>query len=61
MRKALGEAFLAQNVGDGLGLALLKFPDFFLDGARGDKAVGIDGAGLTNTMGTINRLSFAGS
>jgi len=30
-REAAGEAFLAQDIGDGLGFALLEFPNFFLD------------------------------
>ena len=33
-----GEALLAQNVGDGLGLALLQFPDLFLHRAGRDQA-----------------------
>jgi len=44
--EAAGEAFLAENVGDGFGFGLLEFPDLFFDRSRGDQAVGVDGAGL---------------
>ena len=40
-REDAGKAFLAQHVGDGLCLALLQFPDFFLDGAGRDEAIGV--------------------
>jgi hypothetical protein len=40
--------------------ALLEFPDFFLDGAWGDEAVGVDGAGLADAMGAVDGLGFDG-
>src|SRR5207247_9868878 len=58
--QAARETFLAQHVADGLGLALLEFPDFFLDGSRGDESVGIDGAGLADAMRAIDGLGFDG-
>ena len=54
--EAAGEAFLAEDVRDGLGFALLQVPDFLLDGAGGDEAVGVDGAGLADAMGAVNGL-----
>src|SRR5439155_8995741 len=58
--QAARETFLAQHVADGLGLALLEFPDFFLDGSRADESVGIDGAGLADAMRAIDGLGFDG-
>src|SRR5260221_4267681 len=56
--KAAGEAFFAEHVGDGLGFALLQFPNFFLDGAGGDQPVGVDRAGLADAMVAVDGLGF---
>src|SRR6266487_2676634 len=58
--EALGEAFFAEDIGDGLGFALLQFPNLFLDGAGGDEAVGVDRAGLADAMGAVDGLRFDG-
>src|ERR1035438_2364911 len=55
-RKAAGEALLAEHVGDRLRLALLQFPDFFLDRAGRDEAVGVHGLRLANAVRAVNRL-----
>src|SRR6266568_3755986 len=44
--EAAGEAFFAEDVGDGLGFALLQFPDLFFDSSRGDQTVGVDRSSL---------------
>jgi hypothetical protein len=49
-RQAAGKSFFTEDIGNGLRLALLQFPDFFLDGAGRDQAVGIHGLRLANTM-----------
>src|SRR5208282_6322428 len=54
--EAAGKAFLAQHVGNRLRLALLQFPDFFLDGAGRDEAVGVHGLRLADAMRTVNGL-----
>ena len=58
--EALGEAFLAEDVRDGLAFALLEVPDFFLNRSGGDKFVGVDGFGLADTVGAVNGLRFHG-
>src|SRR3989442_1603097 len=50
LRQTAGEAFFTQHVADGLRLALLQFPDLFLDRARSDEPVGVHRAGLTDAM-----------
>jgi hypothetical protein len=49
-RKAAGETFLAQHVGNGLRLVLLQFPDFFLNGSGCNQPVGVDGLRLADTV-----------
>ena len=45
-----GETLFAEDVGNGLGFALLEVEDFFFDGAGCDQFVGIDCACLTDSM-----------
>ena len=55
-REAARETFLAQHVGDRLRLALLQFPNFFLDRAGRNEPVGVYGLRLADAMRTVNRL-----
>ena len=57
-REAAGEAFFAEDIGDGLRLGLLQFPDLLLDGAGRDEAVSVDGLGLANPMRAVDGLGF---
>jgi len=41
-------------------LRCLQLPDLLLDGAGGDEAVGVDGAGLADAMSAVNGLRFDG-
>jgi hypothetical protein len=59
-REVAGEALFAQNVGDGLGLALLQFPDFFLHRPRRDQPIGVDRQGLADAVGAVDGLRFDG-
>lgn len=52
------EAFFTQNVRNGLRLSLLQVEDFFFNGARCNQLVGIDRAGLADSMRTIYGLCF---
>ena len=49
---------LAQDVRDGLGLALLQFPNLLFNGAGSDQAVGVDGVVSANAVGAVNGLVF---
>lgn len=60
LREILREALFAENVGNGLGFALLEVPDFFFDGAGSDQAVGVHRLGLADTMRAVDRLGFNG-
>ena len=48
--EAAGETFFAQHVGNCLRLALLQFPDFFLDRAGRDEPVGVYGLRLADAV-----------
>ena len=60
LREAAGEAFFAQHVSDGFGLALLQFPNFFLHRAGRDEAVCVDGLCLAHAMRAVNSLRLDG-
>src|SRR5439155_25566181 len=58
LRQTAREAFFAQHVGNRLSLALLQFPDLFLDRSWRNQPVGVDGLGLADAMRAINGLGF---
>src|SRR5271156_2295917 len=60
LAEAAGEALLAEHVLRELRLALLQAPDFFLDRALGDKAIGDDGAILPDAVRAVDRLRLDG-
>ena len=57
-RKVAGKSLFAQNVRDGLGLALLQLPNLLLDRAGSDQAIGVDGVRLADAMGAVDGLGF---
>jgi hypothetical protein len=55
------EAFVFADDGGGeVAFGLLEEENFFLDGVAGDEAVGEDGFGLTDAVGTVDGLGFDG-
>src|SRR5256885_17071982 len=58
--EAAGEAFFAEDVGDGLRFALLEVPNFFFDGAGRDEPIGGDVLRLADAVRAIDGLRFDG-
>src|SRR5262245_55540887 len=60
LREVARKAIFAQHVRDGLRLALLQVPDFFLHGAGSDEPIGIHGRGLADAMRAVDGLGLDG-